>query len=319
MEKIGLLTSGGDAPGMNNAIRSIVRTAVNEGLGVVGFRRGYEGLIHDEATKLTSRSVGNILEEGGTILRTFRSDHFRSQEGQDQALETLRNHDLDALITIGGDGTLKGAQVLGERWDGQVLGIPATIDNDIAGTEYALGFDTAVNTALDAIDHIRDTATSHERTFIIEMMGRNSGHIALTAGLAGGAEEILIPEVSFSTDEIAERIRKEKAKGKLHYIIALAEGAASGYELAEELEQKSGKQTRLVVLGHVQRGGDPSPWDRVGGSKMGFFAVKTLLEGESGLMIGLQDGEKKLVPLEEALTGKPIDDQDLRIANTLSR
>jgi 6-phosphofructokinase 1 len=319
VERVGVLTSGGDAPGMNNAIRSVVRTAINEGLSVIGFRRGFEGLIHNESQEMPSKSVGNILESGGTVLRTYRSDHFRSEEGQSDALETIRDHELDGLVTIGGDGTMRGARALDMQWSGQVIGIPATIDNDIAGTEYALGFNTAVTTALNAIDHIRDTATSHERTFIVELMGRNSGHIALTAGLAGGAEEILVPEVEFDTDTIAERIRKQRDKGKLHYIIALAEGAASGYELADVLEEKSGKQTRLVVLGHVQRGGTPSPWDRVGGSKMGYFAVKSLQEGRTGVMVGLENRERVLTPLEEAVKGKSINEENLHIANVLSR
>ncbi len=319
MERIGVLTSGGDAPGMNNAIRSVVRTAIDEELSVLGFRRGYEGLIHDESKEMTSKSVGNILEDGGTVLGTYRSEYFLSEDGQHQAVETLEKHDLDALVTIGGDGTMRGAKLLDQEWPGQVAGIPATIDNAIAGTEYALGFNTAVKTALNALDHIRDTATSHERTFIVELMGRDSGHLALTVGLAAGAEEILVPEVEFDTDVIAERIRKQREKGKLHYIIALAEGAASGQELADDLEEKSGKQTRLVVLGHVQRGGSPSPWDRVGGSKMGYFAVQTLLEGGSGVMVGLKCREKSITPLEEAVRGQSINEKELQIANVLSR
>jgi 6-phosphofructokinase 1 len=319
MDTIALLTSGGDAPGMNDAIRGVVRTAIHEGLDVFGVQRGYEGLIDDEFLEMTSRSVGSILEEGGTILRTYRSEEFKSDSGQKKAIENLKKHNVDGLITIGGDGTFRGAQVLNERWKGSVLGIPATIDNDIGGTEYSIGFDTAVSTALNAIDHIRDTATSHERTFIIEVMGRDSGHIALTSGLAGGAEEILVPEVDFDTDSIAQRIRDERSKGKLHYIIVLAEGAASGFELSETLEQKSDMQTRLVVLGHVQRGGDPSAWDRVGGGKMGYFAVNSLLDGKSGLSIGIHDGQQQAVSFEEAIEGKSIDEQDLEIASTLSR
>jgi len=272
MNRLALLTSGGDAPGMNDAIRGVVRTAIHEGLEVFGVNRGYEGLIDDEFNSMDSKSVGSILEEGGTILRTYRSEEFKEDSGQNKAIENLKKHEIDALVTIGGNGTFRGAKVLDQNWNGQVVGIPATIDNDVGGTEYSIGFDTAVSTALNAIDHIRDTATSHERTFIIEVMGRDSGHLALTAGLAGGAEEILVPEVEFSRDAIAERIRKERSKGKLHYIIVLAEGAAGGYELAETLERKSGMQTRLVVLGHVQRGGSPSSWDRVGGGKMGYHA-----------------------------------------------
>lgn len=319
MDRIALLTSGGDAPGMNDAIRGVVRTAIHEKLDVIGFRRGYEGLIHDRARPMTSQSVGSILEEGGSILRTDRSEEFRTESGRKKALENLRKYDVDGLVTIGGGGTLRGALKLDDHWEGQVVGIPATIDNDISGTEYSIGFNTAVNTALDAIDHIRDTATSHERAFIIEVMGRDTGHIALTAGLAGGAEEILVPEVNFSPDSIADRIKKERTEGKLHYIIVLAEGASDGHELAKTLERKSSMQIRLVVLGHVQRGGDPTAWDRIGGGKMGYYAIYALLDGETGKSIGLRHGRRNLVPFKEAIRGKSIDKEDLEIVGTLSR
>lgn len=319
MGTIALLTSGGDAPGMNNAVRGVVRTAVDEGLNVIGFKRGFEGLVDNDYTELTSRSVGHILEEGGTMLGTYRSEEFKTDAGQRKALDNLNDLEVDGLITIGGDGTFRGARVLDEKWRGQVLGIPATIDNDIGGTEYCLGFDTAVSTALNAIDHIRDTATSHERTFIIEVMGRNAGHIALTAGLAGGAEEILVPEVEYEVDSIAGRIQEARSKGKLHYIIVLAEGAGRAYKLSDTLEEKSTFQTRVVVLGHIQRGGDPSAWDRVGGSKMGYHSVQTFLNDKTGLSVGIHDGEKKLTPFDEAIEGKNLDKNDLKIATTLSR
>ncbi len=319
MDTIALLTSGGDAPGMNDAIRGVVRTARHEGLKVYGVRRGYEGLIDGEFTEMSTQAVGSILEKGGTILRTYRSKKFKSDSGQKKAIENLNQYDVDGLVTIGGDGTFRGARLLDERWSGNVVGIPASIDNDIAGTDYAIGFNTAVSTALNAVDHIRDTATSHERTFIVEVMGRDSGHIAITVGLAGGAEEILIPEVDFSADAIANRIRNERTGGKLHYIIVLAEGAASGFNLSETLERKTDMQTRLVVLGHVQRGGDPSPWDRIAGGKMGYYAVGSLLDGKSGISIGLKDGRERLASLEDAIRGKSIDEKDLEIAGVLSR
>lgn len=318
MDRIAVLTSGGDAPGMNDAIRGIVRTALDRDLEVVGFKRGYEGLVKNDYRMMDSPSVGNILEEGGTILQTYRSERFKEAEGLRQACENLDELEVDGLVTIGGDGTFSGALDLDERWGGQVVGIPATIDNDIGGTDICVGFDTAVSTALQALDRIRDTATSHERTFIIEVMGRDSGHIALTVGLAGGAEEILVPEIEFDLDAIADRIVREREAGKLHYIVVLAEGAGKGFDVSEQLQAKTDMQTRLVVLGHVQRGGAPTAWDRVGGSKMGYHAVDTLLEGESGVSVGLLDGDRNLTSFEEAIKGKNIDEKDLEIARTLS-
>lgn len=318
MDRIAVLTSGGDAPGMNDAIRGVVRTALNRNLEVVGFRRGYEGLVNNEFDVMDSPSVGNILERGGTILRTYRSERFREDEGQRQAIENLNTLGVDGLVTIGGDGTFRGALEFDGRWNGQVVGIPATIDNDIAGTELCIGFNTAVSTALNALDRIRDTATSHERTFIIEVMGRNSGHIALSVGLAGGAEEILVPEIEFDLDDIANRIINERRSGKPHYIVVLAEGAGQGFDVSEKLQEKSDMQTRLVVLGHVQRGGSPVAQDRIGGHKMGYHAVDTLLEGITGVSVGLKNGRRNLLALEKACEGKNIDESDLKIARTLS-
>lgn len=318
MERIGVLTSGGDAPGMNATIRGVVRTAVYEGLDVTGFQRGFEGLINKEYLQLNVQSVGSILEEGGTILRTFRSPRFREEEGQRQAMQTLKELGVQGLVVIGGDGSLWGATVFDDKWDGQIVGIPASIDNDVGGTDMCIGFDTAVNTALESVDRIRDTATSHERAFIIEVMGRDSGHIALSVGLAGGAEEILIPEKSYNVEDIAERIREGRDRGKLHYIIVLAEGAGKGFELADQLKQRSGMETRVAVLGHIQRGGSPTAWDRIVGGKLGHFAVETLLEGISGVSVGSRSGERHLTPLKEAVQGKPLSWKNYEISQIMS-
>lgn len=318
MDCIAVLTGGGDAPGMNNAIRGVVRAGLEEGFKVFGVQRGYAGLMEGDVVRLRSDSVGRILEQGGTILRTYRTPAFRREPGQVRAMETLREHGVDGLVVIGGDGTVRGARALDRRWDGGVVGIPATIDNDLAGTEVCLGFDTAVNTALEAVDRIRDTATSHERTFIVEVMGRDSGHLAARVGLAGGAEEILIPEQSFDVDAIAQRIRAGRERGTLHYLVVLAEGAGRGFELARDLEGRIDMETRVAVLGHVQRGGSPSARDRVAGSKMGYFAVEALADGHTGVNVGLHEGNARHVDFETSLQGREIDRTQLDIARTLS-
>lgn len=317
--RIGVLTSGGDAPGMNNAIRGVVRTGLKEDCTIFGIQRGYEGLINGEIDRMKYGTVSSILEDGGTILRTYRSEEFREESGQQKAIETLNEYDMDGLVAIGGEGTIRGARALQSRWEGQVLAIPASIDNDIAGTDYAIGFHSAVSTALDAIDRIRDTATSHQRTFIVEVMGRDSGHLALAAGMAGGAEEIIVPEVDYDVDDIAQRIRNVREEGKQHYIVVVAEGAADGHELAETLEDKSGKQSRPMVLGHIQRGGAPAPLDRIAGGKLGYQAIQSLLQGESGQVIGIKNDQPSLSSFETALQGKTITDEDLRIPAILSR
>lgn len=318
MERIGVLTSGGDAPGMNAALRSVVRTALTADREVIGFQRGYEGLINREYLQMDVRSVGDILQEGGTILRTFRCPRFREEEGQKEAIKTLDELGIEGMVVIGGDGSLRGADKLGSLWDGQVVGIPASIDNDVSGTDLCIGFDTAVNTALESVDRIRDTATSHERVFIIEVMGRDTGHIALSVGLAGGAEEILIPEQDYDVDNIGERIKQGMARGKLHYIIVLAEGAGRGFQLADQLHERSGKETRVAVLGHIQRGGAPTAWDRIVGAKMGNFAVKALLEGENRVCVGLRSGNRELNPIQDVVDGKEISWENLEVARILS-
>ncbi len=301
--KIGVLTSGGDAPGMNAAIRAVVRKAIYHGLEVVGIRRGFYGLLKKEFVKLSLSSVGDIIQRGGTILRTARCEEFKTPEGQDLGAENLREEGIEGLVVIGGDGSFRGALALARRGFA-VVGVPATIDNDLWGTEYTIGFDTAVNTVVEAINKIRDTATSHERTFVIEVMGRHAGHIALYAGLAGGAESILVPEVPCDFDEVVFKLERGLNRGKLHSIIIVAEGVGSGLAVGEEIRKRTGLETRVTILGHIQRGGTPTAFDRVLASRMGAKAVDLLRAGESGKMVGIIGGEIVTCSLEEALAGK---------------
>ncbi len=318
MNRIGILTSGGDAPGMNPAIRSAVRTAISKGMDVIGFHRGFDGLINQEYRQLDVRMVGGILEEGGTILRTMRCPEFKQESGLKKAAQNLDQLGIEGMIIIGGDGSFRGGIDLGEYWNGQIVGVPASIDNDIGGTDMCIGFDSAVNTALESVDRIRDTATSHERLFIIEVMGRSSGHIALSVGLAGGVEEILIPEREYRVENIVGRVHEARSKGKLHYIIVLAEGAGKGFRLADKLKDKSGMETRVAVLGHIQRGGTPSAYDRIISAKMGNYAVRTLLDGKTGICAGIHSGRRNLTPLEEAVQGKGLSKENEAISQTLS-
>lgn len=288
MQKIAVLTSGGDAPGMNAAIRAVVRKGITLGLEVYGIYQGYHGLINGKIKKMDAGSVGDIIQRGGTILYTSRSEEFKTKEGQSKALDQLKNKGIEGLVVIGGDGSFRGAQKLWEKGF-PTIGVPATIDNDIAGTDYTLGFNTAVNTVLEAIDKIRDTATSHERTFVVEVMGRDKGDIALWAGLAGGAESILIPEAEFDMKEVIERLQQGHERGKKHSIIIVAEGVASAAEIGEIIQKEAGFDTRITVLGHVQRGGSPTAFDRMLGSRLGAEAVKLLHKGEAGKMVGMKN------------------------------
>lgn len=290
MKKIGVLTSGGDSPGMNPAIRAVVRKAIFEGLEVYGISQGYKGLIEGNIQKLEVGSVGDIIQRGGTMLQSARCEEFKTEEGQDKGIEQLKKHGIEALVVIGGDGSYQGAIKLTKKGF-PCIGIPGTIDNDIPGTDYTLGFNTALHTVIDAIDRIRDTASSHERTFIVEVMGRDAGDIALWSGLAGGAETILIPEANESFDDIIARLHQGNERGKKHSIIVVAEGVMSGNELAEKLKAKSGVETRVTVLGHIQRGGSPSAFDRVLGSRFGGYAVDLLLQGRGGRAVGIQKNE----------------------------
>ena len=290
MKRIGVLTSGGDSPGMNPAVRAVVRKAIHEGMEVYGIYQGYQGLIEGNIKKLEVGDVGDIIQRGGTMLYSARCPEFKTEEGRLKGIENLKKHGIEGLVVIGGDGSYMGAVKLTELGF-PCIGIPGTIDNDIPGTDFTLGFDTALHTVVDAIDKIRDTATSHERTFIIEVMGRNAGDIALWSGLAGGAETILIPEAKDEFQEMVDRLRKGQERGKKHSIIVVAEGVANGNEVAKQLHEAAGIETRVTVLGHIQRGGSPTAQDRVLGSRFGGRAVELLLEGKGGRAIGIRKNE----------------------------
>lgn len=294
MKTIGVLTSGGDAPGMNAAIRSVCRTALFHNIDCYGIHRGYQGLIDGEIAKLTTTDVSNIIQRGGTILKTARSEDFRSVEGRVQAAENLRKHQIDGLVIIGGDGSFKGAQKLFEEHQINVIGIPGTIDNDITGTESTIGFDTALNTAVNAIDKIRDTAEAHNRIFLVEVMGRDAGYLALHSGISCGAEHVFIPEQEEDLALFLQSITDDRKRKKLTNLIIVAEGDEFGgaEKINDYLAEKAPYlKTRVTVLGHIQRGGSPTPNDRILASRMGYDAVKALLNKESGKMIGLQQGQ----------------------------
>lgn len=303
MNKLAVLTSGGDAPGMNAAIRAVVRRGIFKKIQVVGIRYGYQGLIAGDFLPMEAGSVGDIIHKGGTSLCTARCLEFKTEEGQKKGFNQLKANGIEGLIVIGGDGSFQGAQKL-SRMGIPTIGIPATIDNDIAGTDFTLGFDTAVNTVIEAIDKVRDTATSLERIFVIEVMGRSKGDIALWAGLSAGAESILIPEVKPDMDEIVKRLIQGQQRGKKHNIIVVAEGVANASDVAKAISEKTGFDTRVTVLGHIQRGGAPSAADRFLGSQMGAKAVDLLLEGKSGVMVGIQNNRIVDVSFEDACNGK---------------
>ncbi|WP_188453427.1 6-phosphofructokinase [Virgibacillus oceani] len=292
MRKIGVLTSGGDAPGMNAAIRAVVRKAIYHELEVYGIKNGYQGLIEGNIEKLEIGSVGDIIQRGGTMLRSARCEEFKTDEGQQKGIEQLQKHEIEGLIVIGGDGSFRGAQKLTEKGY-PCIGVPGTIDNDINGTDFTIGFDTALNTIIEAIDKIRDTATSHERTYIIEVMGRDAGDLALWAGLADGAESILIPEKQDDFDDVITRLIRGHERGKKHSIIILAEGVGSGFSYGQRIQEATNLETRVTVLGYIQRGGSPTASDRVLASRLGAKAVDLLLEGKAGRMVGIQ--KNKLV------------------------
>jgi len=318
MKRIGVLTSGGDAPGMNAAIRAVVRSAIFKGVEVYGIKRGYTGLLAKDYAEMSLRSVGDIIHRGGTILRTARSEEFKTKEGVEKALKNIEELGIEGLVVIGGDGSFRGALELAKRGV-PVIGIPGTIDNDIPCTDYTIGFDTAVNTVVEAVNKIRDTATSHERTFIIEVMGRESGYIALYSGLACGAETILIPEKPYTMKDLCDKIMNGYKRGKLHSIIILAEGAGNAYEVRDKIKEITGLESRIIVLGHLQRGGTPTAFDRIVASKMGGKAVELLLEGISGKMVGWVKGEIVVVDLEKVFsTKKPFDDELYELANVLA-
>ncbi|TQR08433.1 6-phosphofructokinase [Psychrobacillus soli] len=310
MKRIGVLTSGGDAPGMNAAIRAVVRKAIYEGLEVVGIFHGYQGLIDGNMEVLNLGSVGDIIQRGGTKLYSARCPEFRTEEGQQKAIEQLKANGIEGLVIIGGDGSYRGSMTLTKNGF-PCVGIPGTIDNDIPGTDYTLGFDTALNTVIDCIDKIRDTATSHDRTFIVEVMGRDAGDLALWAGLAGGAETIIIPEVKMNMEEVVERLKSGTSRGKKHSIIIVAEGVMSGSEFAAKLMEHANIETRVSVLGHIQRGGSPTGRDRVLASMFGARAVEVLIAGSGGRAVGIQNHQVIDYDMNEAFEKSEVFDQNM--------
>ncbi len=302
VKKIGVFTSGGDSPGMNAAIRAVVRSALYHNLEVVGIMRGYEGLINGEIIPMDRKSVANIIQRGGTILKTARSAEFRTPEGRKKAFEQIKKHQIDALVGVGGDGTFTGANIFIEEFGVPVMGLPGTIDNDLAGTDYTIGYDTALNTVVDAVDKIRDTAESHDRLFIVEVMGRDSGLIALRSGIGSGAEAILIPETKTDFPHLMDRLEHGR-KDKSSKIIIVAEGDDVGaIQVADAVKERFPNiDTRVSILGHIQRGGSPSCMDRVLASRLGVAAVEALLEGRKGEMVGLVNNEIRFTPFKQAI------------------
>ncbi len=318
MKRIGVLTSGGDAPGMNAAIRAVVRVAIYNGLKVSGINRGYQGLLEGDIVDMDISSVGDIIHRGGTKLRTARCEEFRTEEGQKRGVEMLRMFNIDGLVVIGGDGSFMGAKKL-SNLGFPTVGIPATIDNDLGYTDYTLGFDTALNTVVDAISKVRDTSSSHDRASILEVMGRNCGDIALYAGLAGGAESIIIPEVGHDVDEVCRKLIQGRNRGKLHNIILLAEGVGKPYEWAEDIKKKTGVEVRVSVIGYLQRGGTPTAFDRVLASRFGSKAVELLMEGKAGLAVGIRGNDIVAQDIDEVVaTHKTVDMGLYELADKLS-
>ena len=320
MKIIAVLTSGGDAPGMNAAIRAVVRTAIAKGLTVKGIERGYAGLLNEEIIDMDAKSVSDIIQRGGTILGTARCLEFKNPEIQKVGADICRKHGIDGLVVIGGDGSYRGAQAL-TRNGINAIGLPGTIDLDIACTDYTIGFDTAVNTAMEAIDKVRDTSTSHERCSVIEVMGRNAGYIALWCGIADGAEDILLPEkYDYNEQAIIDNIIQKKKMGKKHYIIVNAEGVGDSMEMAKRIEAATGIETRATILGHIQRGGSPTCKDRYYASIMGAYAVDLLIEGKSNRVVGYKNGEFVDYDIEEALAmNKSIPEYSYEISRLLSK
>ena len=325
VNKIAVLTSGGDAPGMNAAIRAVVRTCSYHDVQVLGIYRGFQGMIEDDFVELNARSVRNIINKGGTFLKSARSEGFRTKEGRENAYNNLTKNGVEALVVIGGDGTFTGALSFSQEFGFPVMGIPGTIDNDIYGTTHTIGYDTALNTVVDAIDKIRDTASSHNRMFFVEVMGRDSGFIALNSGIGGGAERIIIPEKNIPAEVLLEDIDRGKRRGKTSNIIVVAEGNTTGkavFELKEYVEQKRPEyDIRVSVLGHMQRGGTPTCYDRVLATRMGVKAVESLLEGKSQYMVGINNDRMELIPLEKAVKENDeskIDKDLIRITDIMS-
>ena len=318
-KKLAILTSGGDAPGMNAAIRATAKIAESYGFEVYGIRRGYLGMLNDEIFPMTGRFVSGIIDKGGTVLLTARCEEFKQARFREIAANNLKKKGIEYLVVIGGDGSYRGANLLYEEHGIKTIGIPGTIDNDIAGTDYTIGYDTALNIILDAISKLKDTATSHERTYLIEVMGRNCGDLALYAAIAGGASGVMIPEVKASTDDIAKVIRERRAEGKLYDIIVVAEGAGDILEIEKELAKKIDTDIRVTILGHVQRGGAPTANDRILATKLGVKAVELLIAGEAGLMVGMESGKVTTHKLSYAWENySKSSEEDYKIATMLS-
>ena len=304
IKRIAVFTSGGDAPGMNAALRSVVRTASYNDLHVYGIYRGYQGMIEGDIKTLSRGDVANIIQRGGTILKTARSMEFMTPEGRKQAHDTLMAHDIDACIAIGGNGTFTGAKIFGEEYDFPIIGLPGTIDNDIYGTDYTIGFDTAVNTAVEAVDKIRDTADSHNRLFFVEVMGRHSGYIALHTGISSGSGSIFLPEVDNDIDSLVKQLRKSAKRRKLFNLVIVAEGNQNGgaAEIAKKVTEKYAEyETKVTIIGHLQRGGSPTANDRLLASRLGFEAVNNLIKGERGVALGIVNGDVRLTPFDDAI------------------
>lgn len=322
MKKIAVLTSGGDAPGMNACIRAVVRGGMHYGIDVYGVVRGYDGLIASDFYKMSTRDVSNIIQKGGTILKSARSDEFRTKEGRAKAAENLRKEGIEALVTIGGNGTFTGAKLLFEEHGFPVIGAPGTIDNDLFGSDFTIGYDTAVNTALDAIDKIRDTADAHERVFFIEVMGRDTGYIAIRSAIGGGAEMALIPEKRVPLDEIIRKLKDGDEASKGSHIIIVAEGdeAGNSNEIARQVKQAVPKlDTKVTILGHTQRGGGPTAADRVLASRLGLGAVEGLMEGKTNVMVGIIDHHVVFTSLDDAINKrKPVNPELIRMIDTLN-
>ena len=323
IKKVGVLTSGGDSPGMNAAIRSVVRTCAFHNIECIGIYRGYQGMIEGDFKEMGPRSVNNIVNKGGTILKSARSSEFKTLEGRKKAHENLVKAGVDALVVIGGDGTFTGGLLFSTEFNFPIMGIPGTIDNDIFGTSHTLGYDTALNTVVEVIDKIRDTASSHNRLFFVEVMGRDAGHLALNAGIGAGAEEILIPEEDLGLERLLESLQKSKASGKSSSIVVIAEGDKIGknvFELKDYVEANLPEyDVRVSVLGHMQRGGSPSCFDRVLASRLGVKAVESLLERKSSYMVGLHNDKVSLTPLVQAIKGKTVVDRELlRVSEIMS-
>ncbi|MCM1055190.1 MAG: 6-phosphofructokinase [Bacteroides sp.] len=318
MKKIGVLTSGGDAPGMNAAIRAVVRTAISKDMEVMGIYRGYNGLINGEIKPLSVRSVSDVIQHGGTMLYTARCKEFRFEEGLQKAKKTCLDHGIEGIVVIGGDGSFRGAADLSARGI-PCVGIPGTIDNDISMSEYTIGYDTAMNTAMQMVDKLRDTSQSHDRCSVVEVMGRHAGFIAVNTGIACGATCIIVPEIPWSIEAVCDKIKRTRETGKHHFIVVVSEGVGNSGEIAKHIEMNTGVESRATILGHVQRGGSPTIRDRVAASELGYYAVQLLADGKGNRVVGIQNNKIVDYDIQEALSmKKPFENELFRISDEIS-